>query len=70
MKYCFGRAAEWYTVNRPLLINARLIVYTLICEGFIKLRRVEATDYIEWETSGIRKSANRVDDVLELAKLS
>ena len=52
MKYCFGRAAEWYTVNRPLLINARLIVYTLICEGFIKLRRVEATDYIEWETSG------------------
>ena len=31
--------------------------------------RVEgATDYIEWETSGIRKSTNRVDDILELTE--
>lgn len=71
----FGRAAEWYIVNHPLLRNARLksqsrlYVNTLIREGFIKLRRVEgATDYIEWETSGIRKSTNRVDDILELTE--
>ena len=49
--------------------QSRLYVNQLIREGLIKLRRVEeATDYIEWEASGIRKSTNSVDDILELTE--
>ena len=71
----FGRAAEWYIANHPLLKNTRLKSQSrlhttkLIREGFIQLYRIDgATDYIEWEASGVIKSTNRIDDILKLTE--
>ncbi|PKK55634.1 hypothetical protein RhiirC2_722348, partial [Rhizophagus irregularis] len=70
----FGRVAEWYITNHPLLKNIRLKCQTrrrtpeLINEGFISLNRVEgAVDFIEWSTKkGHVKSTNRIDDIIKL----
>ena len=63
----FGRTAEWYIINHPLLKNIRLRCQTrrktseLIKEGLISISRVEgAVDYIEWNTkNGDIKPTNR-----------
>ena len=70
----FGRVAEWYLSNHPLLKDRRLKcqsrLYTsgLVKEGIVNLERVEgAIDYMEWTTkTGKTKSTNRIDDVLTL----
>src|SRR6185436_4010047 len=69
----FGRAAEWYILQYPLLKNTRLKSQSrlntpqLIKEQIIKLRRVEgAVDFLEWECIGKKKSTNRIDDIIEL----
>src|SRR6266540_3247892 len=74
VKMPFGRAAEWYITNHPLLKNRRLKCqsrqYTpgLVKKGIINVERVEGTmDFIEWTTKvGKTKSTNRVDDILTL----
>jgi hypothetical protein len=76
VKVPFGRAAEWYISNHPLLKNRRLKsqsrLYTseLIKEGYITVQRVEgAVDFIEWSTrNGKIKSTNRIDDVITLTQ--
>ncbi|RHZ45370.1 hypothetical protein Glove_680g85 [Diversispora epigaea] len=69
----FGRAAEWYILQHPLLKNTRLKSQSrlntpqLIKEQIIKLCRVEgAVDFLEWECIGKKKSTNRIDDIIEL----
>jgi hypothetical protein len=70
----FGRVAEWYIVNHPLLKNIRLKCQTrretsgLIKSGIINVNRVEgAVDFIEWNTKkGDIKSTNRIDDIITL----
>jgi hypothetical protein len=67
----FGRVAEWYIINHPLLKNIRLKCQTrrgLIKAGIINVSRVEgAVDFIEWNTKkGDTKSTNRIDDVIKL----
>jgi hypothetical protein len=69
----FGRVAESYILHHPLLKNTRLKSQSrlhtpqLIKQGFITLCRVEgAADFIEWEAAGIKKSTNRIDDVIKL----
>ena len=54
----FGRVAEWYIVNHPLLKNIRLKCQSrrgtpeLIKAGIISINRVEgAVDFIEWKTN-------------------
>ncbi len=74
VKVPFGRAAEWYIANHPLLKNRRLKCqsrqYTpgLVKKGIINVERVEgAVDFVEWTTKvGKTKSTNRVDDILTL----
>jgi hypothetical protein len=70
----FGRAAEWYLANVPILENCRLknqsrqITPSLVKTGILTVERVQgAADYLEWETkSGTKKSTNRIDDILVL----
>jgi hypothetical protein len=70
----FGRVAEWYISNHPLLKNIRLKCQSrkntsdLVNKNIITIDRVEgAVDYIEWNTKkGSTKSTNRIDDVIKL----
>jgi hypothetical protein len=70
----FGRAAEWYISNHPLLKNIRLKCQSrkktpeLIKADIISISRVEgAVDFIEWNTkNGETKSTNRIDDIIKL----
>src|SRR2546430_794219 len=70
----FGRVAEWYISNHPLLKNIRLKYQSrkktseLINENIIAISQVEgAVDYIEWHTKKRHtKSINRIDDVIKL----
>ncbi|PKY61806.1 hypothetical protein RhiirA4_432072 [Rhizophagus irregularis] len=70
----FGRVAEWYIFNHPLLKNIRLKYQSrkrtpeLIKADIIKICRVEgAVDFIEWNTKdGEIKSTNRIDDIVKL----
>ena len=72
----FGRTAEYYLKNHPLLKNIRLKSQSrkktpeLIKEGVISIERVEgAIDFIEWETkAGQIKSTNRIDDIIKLTE--
>ena len=70
----FGRAAEWYLANIPILENCRLknqsrqITPALIKAGILTIERVqEAADYLEWTTKlGTKKSTNHIDDIVVL----
>src|ERR1043165_9871050 len=70
----FGRAAKWYLASVPILENCRLknqsrqVTSTLVKAEILTVERVHgAADYLEWTTkSGIRKSTNRIDDILVL----
>ena len=70
----FGRAADWYINNVPMLKVCRLKHQSrqktpkLIKEGLIKVKRVQdAVDFLEWETKqGNTKSTNRIDDAIIL----
>lgn len=70
----FGRAAEWYLANHPLLKDRRLKcqsrLYTseLVKREIINVERVEgAADFVEWTTkTGNIKSTNRIDDKIIL----
>src|SRR6266498_5459754 len=72
----FGRVAEHYLKNHPLLKNIRLKSQSrkktseLIREGIISIERVEgAVDFIEWQTkTGQKKSTNRIDDIVKLTE--
>ena len=72
----FGRTAEYYLKNHPLLKNiclksqSRKKTPELIKEGVISIERVEgAIDFIEWETkAGQIKSTNRIDDIIKLTE--
>lgn len=72
----FGRVAEYYLKNHPLLKNTRLKYQSrkktpdLIKKGIISVKRVEgAVDFIEWKTkTGQTKSTNRIDDIIELTE--
>ena len=72
----FGRVAEYYLKNHPLLRNIRLKSQSrkktsiLIKEGIILIERVEgAVDFIEWQTkTGQIKSTNRIDDIIKLTE--
>src|SRR6266540_3872139 len=74
VKVPFGRAAEWYIANHPLLKNrclkcqSRQYTPGLVKKGIINVERVEgAVDFVEWTTKvGKTKSTNRVDDILTL----
>ncbi len=67
----FGRVAEYYLKNHPLLRNIRLKsqswkkTFTLIKEGIILIERVKgAVNFIEWQTkTGQIKSTNWIDDM-------
>jgi hypothetical protein len=70
----FGRAADWYINNVPMLKICRLKHQSrqktpqLVKEGFIKIERApNAVDFLEWKTKeGAVKSTNRVDDIIIL----
>ena len=70
----FGRTAEWYLANVPILQNCRLknqskqITQKLIKAEILTVKRVQgAVDYLEWTTrTGTKKSTNRIDDILVL----
>lgn len=70
----FGRTAEWYIANHPLLkdrrlkCQSRLYTPSFVKEGIINIERVEgAVDFVEWKTKvGNTKSTNRIDDILTL----
>ena len=70
----FGRAAEWYLTNVPILKNCRLknqsrqATSSLVKSGILTVERVQgAIDYLEWKTkTGVKKSTNRIDDILKL----
>ncbi|CAB5217590.1 unnamed protein product [Rhizophagus irregularis] len=72
----FGRVAEYYLKNHPLLKNIRLKSQSrkktpeLIKEELILVERVEgAVDFIEWRTkTGQTKSTNRIDDIIKLTE--
>ncbi|EXX63235.1 hypothetical protein RirG_154180 [Rhizophagus irregularis DAOM 197198w] len=72
----FGRTAEYYLKNHPLLKNIRLKSQSqkktpeLVKEGIITIERVEgAVDFIEWRTkTGQTKSTNRIDDIVKLTE--
>ena len=72
----FGRVAEYYLKNHPLLKNIRLKCQSrkrtpeLVKTGIISIERVEgAIDFVEWKTKiGQTKSTNRVDDILKLTE--
>ena len=72
----FGRPAEYYLNNHPLLKNIRLKSQSrkktpeLIKKGFISIERIEgAVDFIEWTTkTGQTKSTNRIDDIIKLTE--
>ena len=74
VKVPFGKAAEWYIANHPLLKNRRLKCqsrqYTLglVKKEIINVEKVESVvDFVEWITKiGKTKSINRVDDILTL----
>ena len=74
VKVPFGRVAEWYIANHPLLkdrrlkCQSRLYTSSLVKEGIINIERVEgAVDFVEWTTkAGQTKSTNRIDDILTL----
>ncbi len=70
----FGRVAEWYILNNPLLKDIRLKCQSrrrtseLVKENLISVNRVGgAVDFIEWNTKkGNIKSTNRIDDIIKL----
>src|SRR4051812_19236983 len=70
----FGRAADWYINNVPMLKVCRLKRQSrqrtpqLVKGGFIEIKRVQdAVDFLEWETKqGSTKSTNRIDDTIIL----
>ena len=70
----FGRTAEWYLKQVPILKNCRLknqsrqATPSLVKSGILTVERVQgAADYLEWKTkTGIKKSTNRIDDILKL----
>ncbi|CAB4408490.1 unnamed protein product [Rhizophagus irregularis] len=70
----FGRAADWYINNIPMLKVCRLKHQSrqktpqLAKEGFIEIERApNAVDFLEWETKqGAVKSTNRIDDIVIL----
>src|SRR5947209_10812231 len=70
----FGRAAEWYLTQVPILENCRLknqsrqATSSLVKSGILTVERVQgAIDYLEWKTkTGVKKSTNRIDDILKL----
>ncbi|CAG8746992.1 3525_t:CDS:2 [Funneliformis caledonium] len=70
----FGRAAEWYLENVPILKICRLkkqsrqVTPTLVKAEILTVERVQgAADYLEWTTtSETKKSTNCIDDVLVL----
>ena len=72
----FGRVAEYYLKNHPLLKNIRLKCQSrkrtpeLVKAGIISVERVEgAIDFIEWKTKvGQTKSTNRIDDIIKLTE--
>ncbi|PKY55815.1 hypothetical protein RhiirA4_427794 [Rhizophagus irregularis] len=72
----FGRTAEYYLKNHPLLKNiclksqSRKKTPELVKEGIITIERVEgAVDFIEWRTkTGQTKSTNRIDDIVKLTE--
>src|ERR1044071_9263760 len=73
----FGRVAEWYISNHPLLKNIHLKCQNrrrtteLIKADIISINRVEgAVDFIEWNTKkGDIKSTNRIDDIITLTPI-
>lgn len=72
----FGRPAEYYLKNHPLLKNIRLKSQSrkktpeLIKKEIISIERVEgAVDFMEWTTkTGQTKSTNRIDDIIKLTE--
>ena len=70
----FGRIAEWYILNNPLLKDIRLKCQSqrrtpeLVKENLIEVNRVgDTVDFIEWNTKkGNVKSTNRIDDIIKL----
>jgi len=70
----FGRVAEWYILNNPLLKDIRLKCQSrrrtseLVKENLISINRVGGTiDFIEWNTKkGNIKLINRIDDIIKL----
>ncbi|RIB02606.1 hypothetical protein C2G38_2227381 [Gigaspora rosea] len=68
----FGRVAELYILHYSLLKNTHLKSQSclqtlqLIKQELITLCKVEeATDFIEWEVAGNKKTTNRIDDIIK-----